>query len=493
MRNFTLYDLFVRNARLSGKETAIVAGDERMSFDALLDRVELFAADLVNRGVGKGDRVAVLAMNHPGYFVLFGAVSRLGAILVPLNWRLSGEEIRYILADSSPKVLLADQAQFTTATEICSSLPVPVVQFADFGVVAEKDRQRHDAAGIDGDAPCCIIYTAAVEGSPRGAVLSHNNLISANLQVIVSMGLTRADVNLNMLPLFHITGINLGLAVMQVGGKNVIIEKFNEKDSLALTVREKVSVWGSFPPMLQRLVDEVKAGQYDVSSLKHAVGLDGPDNIKPFEELTGGRFWILYGQSETSGFVTFSPASEKFGTAGKQGVLSTFSLVDEEDEEVADGDVGEIVVRGPLVFQGYWQLEDVNRRTFRNGWHHTGDLGMIDEDGYLVFKGRKPEKELIKPGGENVYPAEVETVILEHPAVAAVSVIGVPDPKFGEGVKAVCVLKEHMTLDSQTLIEFVGARIARYKKPGYVEFVDSLPMLEGGRIDRTKVKELYGQ
>ena len=168
-------------------------------------------------------------------------------------------------------------------------------------------------------------------------------------------------------------------------------------------------------------------------------------------------------------------------------------MVDENDNPVAAGQVGEIVVRGPLVFQGYWNQEELNKKTFRNGWHHTGDLAKFDEGGYLWFAGRKPEKELIKPGGENVYPAEVEEAILEHPDVTQASVIGVPDRDFGEGIKAICVLKEGASLEKKELVEFVAQRIARYKKPKYVEFVADLPKTAGGTIDRMKVKELYGQ
>jgi long-chain acyl-CoA synthetase len=156
------------------------------------------------------------------------------------------------------------------------------------------------------------------------------------------------------------------------------------------------------------------------------------------------------------------------------------------------GKPGEIVIRGPLVFQGYWKQDELTQHVFREGWHHTGDLGRLDEEGYLFFVGRKAEKELIKPGGENVYPVEVEKVILQHPGVQEVSVIGVPDPKFGEGIKAVCVLKPNGKLSEQDLIDFVAERIARYKKPRYVSFVDTLPKREDGSIDREKVKEMYG-
>jgi long-chain acyl-CoA synthetase len=172
--------------------------------------------------------------------------------------------------------------------------------------------------------------------------------------------------------------------------------------------------------------------------------------------------------------------------------LAEVRLVDDYDQPVPVGEVGEIVMKGPMVFRGYWNLPEDNEYTFREGWHHTGDQGRFDEDGFLWYAGRKAEKELIKPGGENVYPAEVEKVILENPAVEKTVVFGVPDPKWKEGIKAVCQLKEGEALEPQALIDFVGEKIARFKKPQYVEFVADLPVLEDGSPDRVKVKELYG-
>jgi len=191
--------------------------------------------------------------------------------------------------------------------------------------------------------------------------------------------------------------------------------------------------------------------------------------------------------------VTLSPASEKPGSAGRQGLLMKIRIVDQQDMDVSNGQTGEIIVQGPMIFQGFWKYEDENRYTFRKKWHHTGDIGCLDSDGYLWFKGRKPEKELIKPGGENVYPAEVENIILEHKSILEVSVIGVPDSKFGEGIKAVCVLQKGSKLTADELAEFVASRIARYKKPRYVDFVTKLPRKQDGSIDRDKVKELYRQ
>ena len=496
MRTYSLYDVFVRNDNVSSDGVALVEGEETFTFHELHMHVLHAAAVLKDKGVGAGDRVAMLSLNNSGFFILLGALARLGAIMVPLNWRLSAAELSYIVKDSLPVFLFTDQEHAQKTNEIIKNTSISVLNVEDLTTWDKKQPSKNKAStyddkSTDSDMPLCIIYTAAVEGYPRGAVLSHGNLIAANMQVITSMGLSAKDANLNMLPLFHITGLNLALAVMQAGGRNVIVEKFDEIQVLEVTTAEKITLWGSFPPILNRIMTQLQKGAYDISSLKYVAGLDGPDTIASFEKKVRAKFWILYGQSETTGFVTFSKASEKPGSAGKQGCLTTFCLLGDDDNQVKPDEIGEIAVRGPLVFQGYWQQKEATEKTFRNGWHHTGDLGQLDSEGYLFFKGRKPEKELIKPGGENVYPAEVEAAILEHSAVKEVCVIGVPDAKFGEGIKAVCVLHGGEILDKKELIEFVAGRIARYKKPKYVEFVDALPRRDE-KIDRPRVKELWG-
>jgi long-chain acyl-CoA synthetase len=280
---------------------------------------------------------------------------------------------------------------------------------------------------------------------------------------------------------------------MHVGGKNVIIPEFDPKVVLQKIERERVSIIVSFPPILAKLLTEISEGTYDLSSLRHVLGLDHPDTIASFEKKTGSQFWQFYGQTEAMGLTSLCPHAEKPGSAGRQGLLVGIKLVDEHGREVETGERGEILVRGPLVFQGYWQQDELNRHTFRDGWHHTGDMGRLDNEGYLWYVGRKAEKELIKTGGENVYPVEVEKVILEHPCVKEVTVIGVPDSTFGEGIKAICVLKPNVRLAEQELIDFVAARVARYKKPRYVTFVESLPKKEDGGIDRESVIETHGE
>jgi long-chain acyl-CoA synthetase len=274
---------------------------------------------------------------------------------------------------------------------------------------------------------------------------------------------------------------------------NINVSKFDAEEGVELIQDKKVTMFFDFAPILASILDSREKSGKDISSLKVVAGLDSPETIERFQKVTDGRFFVVYGQTETSALVTISPYNDRPGSAGRPLSLADVRLFDEYDKEVETGMVGEVVVRGPMVFNGYWNLQKETEYTLREGWHHTGDQGKFDEDGFLFYAGRKAEKELIKPGGENVYPAEVEKAILEHPSVEKTVVFGVPDPKWKEGIKAVCRLKEGVSLEPKELMDFVGERIARFKRPQYVEFVSELPAFEDGTIDRAKVKELYGQ
>ena len=503
LQSFTIYDIFKRNAMLFGKDTALVRGEYRITHKQLFDQVNALAAGFFYKGIKPGDRISILSLNHEMFFHVFGAAAALGAIVSPINWRLANEEIQFILEDSLPSVILVDRKHESKIKELCKNCsadinPENIFCFdKDCPSINPVENLMQDiyfqCPEVTADDPFCIIYTAAVDGKPRGAVLSHQNIIAANMQFMASWHLGREDAYLNMLPMFHITGLNLCMAAMHAGGKNVVMEKFDQKVAMELTQKEKITMLGSFAPIMSRLLEELENGSYDVSSLKNLTGLESPDTIKLFEKKTNSIFWPLYGQSETTGTITLAPFSERPGSAGKPALLSEIRMVDENENQVAVGEKGEIVVRGPLVFKGYWNQEELNHKTFRNNWHHTGDLGRFDEEGYLWFAGRKPEKELIKPGGENVYPAEVEEVIMGHPHIHEVSVIGVPDREFGEAIKAICVLREGAAMEAKELVDYVAQRIARYKKPKYVVFAEELPKTSNGNIDREKVKESHGR
>lgn len=500
LHNYTAYHAIRRNAALYGDALSLRSGKFRIGHRELLGRVDRLVRGLARTGVGPGDRLAVVGNNSPEYVFLLCAAARLGAIVVPINWRLKSEEVGHILRDATPKAVFADPEY----------LPLAVLPLSECGfvekryVIGERESGFEPIATLMNDPgddmegkepgledPYLIIYTAAVEGKPRGAVLSHRNVFASNLQYSCSLGLNRRDVHIGVLPLFHIAGVGMLLAVMHVGGANLLTPKFDADRTLDHIEEHKATLLVEFPPILKTLLDKAAGKRTDLSSLRLAVGLDQPETVKRFSAMTGATYWTGYGQSETTGFITFSPYFERTGSAGPPNVVSQIGIQDEDGTLLESGEVGEIVVRGPMVFCGYWNRDEDNRRTFRGGWHHTGDMGRLDADGYLWYAGRAPEKELIKTGGENVYPAEVEKAILEHPKVEQVAVIGVPDPEWGEAVKAVCVLSEGV-MDGEELAEFVANRIARYKKPRYVVFVPGLPKKADGSIDRDKVKALHG-
>jgi acyl-CoA synthetase (AMP-forming)/AMP-acid ligase II len=498
--DYGIYQVIKRNARILKDRIALISGDQRISYRQFLENVDRLSNGLINLGLERGDRIGILALNSLEYVYLYGAAAKIGAIMLPINWRLNPQEVEYVISNGSPKVVFAGlEFQAMIAPLISKfgfiakyfSMGEAEGDFIAFNELMENDGICPEMDVISDDA-YVIMHTAAVAGKSRGATLSQKGLIYFNLQLMYSLRLTERDCNLGMLPLFHLGGLSTTLSVMQVGGANIILPKFDEDLALKYIQEDKVTIFGEFPPMLTTLLDKAQEANYDLSSLRAVVGLDQPGTIKRFEETTKATFWAAYGQTETSGLVSLAPYFERPGSAGIPGFMAEVEIVDDYGSILETGKTGEIVVRGPMVFRGYWNLENDNEYTFREGWHHSGDMGSFDSDGFLWYKGRKTEKELIKPGGENVYPAEVEKVILQHPLVVEVSVIGVPDRQWGEAIKAICVLEKGKTIRESELIEFVAARIARFKKPKYVVFVSSLPKTENGLIDREKVKAGFG-
>ncbi len=502
LHDFTFYDLVSRNAAIFGDRRAWTDdGDARVcSFSEIKEEMDCLARGLQKNGIVKGDRIGILGKNSLSYFLLYGAAAALGAIVLPVNWRLSPDEVAYNLGDGSPKIVFADpefegvlrplQSQLTSV-EAYYNLGTANGGFKSFQALLDQGT-AFDPVDVATDDGFVIIHTAAVAGRPRGALLSHGNVLCANMQFMALLHLNITDVHYNVLPLFHVGGLFMATAAFHAGAFNLNVGKFDAERAAQLVQEKKISVMLEFPPILGSILEQHEKTGADISSLRAVTGLEVPETIEKYQKLTGGTFYVMYGQTETSCLATYGSYNECPGSAGKALPMAEVRLLDDHDQEVAQGQVGEIAVKGPMVFKGYWNLPQDNDYTFRGGWHHTGDQGKFDKDGFLWYAGRKAEKELIKPGGENVYPAEVEKAILEHPGVAETVVIGVPDPKWKEGIKAVCVLKEGEVLEGDALIRFVGERIARYKKPQYVQFVEQLPLREDGSIDRNRVKALYG-
>jgi long-chain acyl-CoA synthetase len=502
--DFTVYDIICRNAQIYGDRDAVVFKDIRLTHGQFKENCDRLAAGLLRSGIRKGDRLGVVAHNCDEYLTLYGAAAKLGGILLPVNWRSQQHELEYALADGTPKFVFAGPEYRAMVQEAAAKVDSIERCYTMGGEEAAEgfrpfqelysEPGKDEEIPISSDSGFVIIHTAAVGGRPRGALLSQANIVHANVQYMITNRLGPQDCHICILPLFHIAGLAGSMAMMHAGGKNVIVERFDPELTLKLIDEEKGTYLFHFPPILKMLLDkyEESGGAYDLSSLRNVGGLDAPDNIMAFKKIvTSATFLTGFGQTEALP-VTGGAMDEKPGSAGKPSPLAKVALFDDYDNEVPVGMPGEICVRSPVVFLGYWGLEEDTAHTFRNGWHHTGDIGRFDEDGYLWYVKRKAEKELIKPGGENVYPAEVEKAVLEHEDVTDVSVIGVPDEQWGEAIKAVCVLSPGTSLDPQELIDFVAAKIARYKKPKYVVFVEALPKTGDGEIDRDQVKKDHG-
>jgi acyl-CoA synthetase (AMP-forming)/AMP-acid ligase II len=498
---FTVYDMIARGALAHGDATAIIQGERRLSFRDFKRQVDALAGGLAGIGIGKGDRICILAQNDVAYLELYGACARQGIIAYPINWRLTAQEVERVVERAEPAMMVVD----TSTSSAVAGWPESKrsvahwYQFGDstsggFKPFAELSRIAHEPplAEVSSDDPFAVISTAAVDVIPRGAVLTHANIVTANVMAMACMGYRAADRYLLALPLFHITALGGAMAHLHVGGASVVVSRFDAEEAVRLIDRHGVTHVSDFPPVLSSLLDAAEKLDSRLPSLKFVSGLDAPQTIQRLHERTRAQFWTGFGQSETSGFVTLQRMADKPGAAGKPAPLCSVKLVDDYDREVPVGTPGEIVVRGPLVFQGYFGQPDVTAYTLRNGWHHTGDVGRFDADGYLYYVKRKPEKELIKPGGENVYPAEVETVIAQMEGVRGACVYGIPDARWGEAIKAVVEVEVVGHYTAQQVSDYVASKIARFKRPHAVAFTDALPRTAEGTVDREAVKTRWG-
>jgi acyl-CoA synthetase (AMP-forming)/AMP-acid ligase II len=502
VHGFTVYDMIARGAVVYGDAPAVIQGERRLSFREFQRQVDALAGGLLALGIGKGDRVCILAQNDAAYLHLYGACARQGIVAYPINWRLTAQEVERVVERAAPTMMVVD-ASTLPAVASWREEKKSVAHWYQFGeapgpgfkpvAALYRDGAAPPLAEVSSGDPFAVISTAAVDVVPRGAVLTHANVVTANLTAIACIGYTAADRYLLALPLFHITALSTAMAHMHAGGASVVVSRFDAEEAVRLIDRHSITHVSDFPPVLTTLLDAAEKLGSRLPSLRHVSGLDAPQTIQRLHAETRAQFWTGFGQSETSGFVTLQRVSDKPGAAGKPVPLCRVKLVDDDDREVDVGTPGEIVVRGPLVFQGYFGQPEVTAYTFRDGWHHTGDVGRFDADGYLYYVKRKPEKELIKPGGENVYPAEVETVIVQMDGVSGVCVYGIPDVKWGEAVKAVVEVKAAGRYTAQQVSDFVASKIARFKRPHAVVFTNALPRTADGAVDREAVKAKWGQ
>jgi long-chain acyl-CoA synthetase len=509
-----LADVFARSARSYPARPALVDTDATVNFRELWERIERLAGGLAGLGIRHGDRVATLCGNEIPFVVALGACARLGAMLVPLNTRLTPPELRALLDDSGACALLLRRSYLDALETIRAELPslktlvlidgdmpgqVSYAQLLETSPVTET-------VGIAEDDIAALMYTAAVDGRPRGAMMSHQAFVTqaANQALVLCVG--SEDRYGAFTPLYHTAALAYAITFLAMGSSVVLAARFDALGAARLIQQQGITAISIVAPMASAILDAAEAHHLDLSSLRLIMGRESPMVATRFVQRNPSLRWLMgnYGQTETHSIAAVgqvldasqvsSPSFRPPG--GRETPLTVVRVVDEHDHEVPPGQVGELVVRGPTVARGYWNRPDVNQHVLRNGWWHTGDFGRVDPDGAIRFVARKEEKDLIKTGGENVYPVEVEAVLAQHPAVAEVCVIGVPDPRWSEAVKAIVVLVDERTASADglgaELERFCKERIAGYKRPRQFAFVSALPHGTDGSVSRPEVKRRFG-
>ncbi|MBT2593951.1 long-chain fatty acid--CoA ligase [Arthrobacter sp. ISL-72] len=502
-----------RRRQKSGPKTALVSADRAVSYGQLAERTDRLANALGCRGVAKGDRVAYLGENDPSFVETFFACGLLGAIFVPLNTRLAAPELQFQLQDSGARLLVNASAldavaaasvvdtavthRFVVASDggtesSAVGLPSGVEHYE--GVLQAAAATPLDVAvGLEDGA--MILYTSGTTGRPKGALLTHGNITWNCFNTVVDMDLSRNDVALMISPLFHVASLDMGLLPMLLKGATVVLEaKFDAGRVLGLVSQHKVTTLNGVPTTFQMLCDHPDWPTADLGSLDKLTcgGSAIPRRVLDAYEERGIGFTSCYGMTETAPGATMLPVArsrEKAGSAGLPHFFTDVRIANPLGGPAEVGQVGEIQVSGPNVIREYWNRPDATADSYADcTWFRSGDLGFQDEEGFLFVSDRI--KDMIISGGENIYPAEVEAAIAELEAVGSVAVIGVPDDKWGEVPRAVVTLREGAQLSEEQLRAHLEGRLARYKIPKSVVFVDEMPRTASGKIRKTDLRKL---
>jgi fatty-acyl-CoA synthase len=498
-----LSDLIDRNAAFTPEKTAIVFGSEALSYAALNARVEQTARALKSElGIRRGDRVAILSLNRPDYLVLLYACARLGAMMVPLNWRLAVAEQLFILSDASVKALIIEQAFAEILPAVSKNLPDASIVGLDFvpqtgvGFDMLLKRARGDGRNphTDLNCPLLIVYTSGTTGRPKGAVLQQQALFWNGLMSQHMHSLTSDDHVLTVLPFFHVGGLNIQTTPALHHGATVTLHsRFTPEATLATIARERPTLTVLVPATIQAVTDHPAWITTDLSSLK-AVSTGStivPPHLIDRFVVRGVPVLQVYGSTETCPIAVYTRLGgdlSRVGSTGLAGLCCEATVVDNAGNELPPDTVGEIAVRGPSVFQEYWRNEEATREALHDGWYRTGDIGRRDTDGYFWVHDRK--KNLIISGGENIYPAEIERVLLEHPDVVECGVIGRPDPKWDEVPVAYVIRRSGCQIAAEELQAHVQTQLARFKVPRRIVFVSELPRTALGKVQHFMLKQL---
>jgi fatty-acyl-CoA synthase len=488
--------------RFSGRP-CLIWGEETITYGGLARRAALTAGGLARLGVRRGDVVALLLYNCPEFVEAMFAVARIGAVFMPINWRLAAPEVAYILGHAGARVLVSEPELAGVAEAAGEEAPRPAlvgVGGAPGGWTAFEALREGAAAGppvadVGPDDVHRLMYTSGTTARPKGVMISAANLYWKNIAHLVEFGLTGADRGLACGPLYHVGALDLTTTTVLYAGGSVELHRTFQADRVldALASRGISNVWLA-PSMVNQLLAHPMLGQADLSGVKLII--DGGEKMplplieRLLRAFRGAWFADAYGLTETVSGDTFLDRREtvrKIGSVGKPCLHLEVAIWDDEDRAVPPGALGEIVLRGPKVFRGYWKDPEATAAAFRGGWFRTGDIGYLDDEGFLYIADRK--KDLIVSGGENIASPEVERVLYEHPGVLEAAVVGRPDPRWGEVPVAFVVPRPDAAVTEAEIAEFCRGRLARFKVPRAVTMVDTLPRNPSGKVLKRVLRE----
>ena len=499
-RRHALGDLLRRSALRNPDKTAIVFGELRQPYAELDATVNRTANALAARGVRQGDRVALFAHNSHGFVVASLALARLGAIMVPINFMLGAEEVRYILEHSEASAIIAEDALVPVAEQAgAPALRVSIGEssWESLDVLMGHEDATEPAVVIGDDDIVAITYTSGTESRPKGAMLTSRSLIAQFVSCIVDGEMGAGDVEVHPMPLYHCAQLYCFLMPgLYLGATNVILPGADPAGILAAIEAEGATKLFCPPTVWIGLLRHAEFATWDLSSLRKGYYGASAMPVEVLREiatrLPDVRLFNFYGQTEMSPMATLLRPEDqlrKAGSAGKPSINVETQVVDDDDQPLPAGEVGEIVHRSPHAMLGYWNDPEKTAETFRNGWFHSGDLGVIDDEGYLSVVDRK--KDMIKTGGENVASREVEETIYAHPAVQEVAIFGISDPRWIEAVTAAVVLRSGSQVTAAELVAFCRERLAGFKVPKYIVLVDELPKNASGKLLKRELRDRF--
>ena len=504
-----------KSARTFPDNLAIAHGEKKLSYAEFNGRANRLANVLYKQGIQQGDNVAVLMHNCPEMLESMFAGFKIGCGVVPINFRLHPKEYAFIIKHSEAKALILSPEFNEEIIKACTGFPC--VQFIitlsgardyllDYEFLLSAESDQFNDVDVNADDVAWIFYTSGTTGNPKGAMLTHRNLLNMTMNFYADMapGFGSSDVVLHAAPLSHGSGC-YALPNIAKGAANVILEsKSFDPETVLKTIQEhRVTNMFAAPTMIKRLVDSPAIDRYDHSSMRFLNYGGAPmlvEDLMDAVKKLGPCLVQLYGQAESPMTITYlshtdhvldgdSDQTKRLASAGIPRTDVEVKIVDPDGNELPPGETGEIVTRSDLVMKGYWRAPEATAETLRDGWLYTGDMGYMDKRGYLFLMDRS--KDMIISGGENIYPREIEEVIVGHPSVREVAVIGIPDSQWGEAIKAVVSLVPGSKATETELINFCTEHIARYKKPQSVDFVDELPKNNYGKIIKRELREKY--